>query len=243
MLRNPSLRFGIYYLKSSNVKSYPIMILGYPSAPQSMLYGASIQYTQHQVCTTNIIQSTKSTRFLVPEPWYISRIASLPLAGRKEITYDRPSNSQLAFQLGRYTSLTWRGRDPDQRPPSTRPVPLDRVWEDDVRCEIIAGFSRTTQYIEEIETLGVQLHNACAKLYALAYNVLKSPHLSCWYLSFLQLAPKFPSTFTLLDVLHVGDHYNSSRVQLLLSTGLSEILLVEEQQLSLRMSISKVINI
>ncbi|KAJ7702630.1 hypothetical protein B0H16DRAFT_1831857 [Mycena metata] len=52
------------------------------------------------------------------------------------------------------------------------------------------------------------------------------------------LAPKFPSTFTLLDVLHAGDHC-SSRVQLLLSTGLSEILLVEEQQLSLRMSISK----
>ncbi|KAJ7753857.1 hypothetical protein B0H16DRAFT_1834145 [Mycena metata] len=67
---------------------------------------------------------------------------------------------------------------------------------------------------------------------------LRSPHLPCGYFNFLQLAPKFPSTFTLLDVLHAGDHC-SSRVQLLLSTGLSEILLVEEQQLSLRMSISK----
>ncbi|KAJ7250522.1 hypothetical protein B0H12DRAFT_1072110 [Mycena haematopus] len=41
----------------------------------------------------------------------------LPDEARKAgVVYDRPSNSHLAYRLGRYTPLAWRGRNPDRKP-------------------------------------------------------------------------------------------------------------------------------
>ncbi|KAJ7238791.1 hypothetical protein B0H12DRAFT_1075217 [Mycena haematopus] len=116
-LRIKSLWADMVAREENDMKAREDELLAYATTLTSGMLGAGTHRSWVDRLSVWQIQNIlPSPATIVPEPWYIRVAEELPDEARKAgVVYDRPSNSHLAYRLGRYTPLAWRA-DPDRKP-------------------------------------------------------------------------------------------------------------------------------